>query len=193
VVTRNEWSCAPPPSDQVVFAPSSSSASPRARRSARAKTAPDRWPDTSSASALRQPPSRLFCFVERRNLAKQVPEQCAVLSAPEPIPYPDRVVIVLAVRSGCNVSIETERRIRGDERARVVDRLRTLGINVISRHPSRRRVATRPFRCPADLVAEVRRDERLLIIRELRREARISSALGLDSAALELAVTQLEK
>ena len=116
-----------------------------------------------------------------------------MLSAPEPIPYPDRVVIVLAVRSGCNVSIETERRIRGDERARVVDRLGTLGINVISRHPSRRRVATRPFRCPADLVAEVRRDERLLIIRELRREGRISSALGLDSAALELAVTQLEK
>src|SRR5215204_3240933 len=104
------------------------------------------------------------------------------------MPYPDRVVIIL-----CNVSIETERRIRGDERARVVDRLRTLGINAISRHPSRRRVATRPFRCPADLVPEVRRDERLLITRELRREARISSALGLDSAALELAVTQLEK
>ena len=121
-----------------------------------------------------------FLFCEKGVIsAKQEPEQCAVLSAPEPIPYPDRVVIVLAVRSGCNVSIETERRIRGDERARVVDRLRTLGINVISRHPSRRRVATRAFRCPADLVAEVRRDERLLITRELRREARISSALGL--------------
>ena len=35
---------------------------------------------------------------------------------------------------GCNISSDTERRIRTNERARVVDYLQALGISAISRH-----------------------------------------------------------
>jgi len=47
-------------------------------------------------------------------------------SAPQPITYADRVIIILAVRSGCSVSAEMEQRLRGLERARVVECLRNL-------------------------------------------------------------------
>jgi hypothetical protein len=39
------------------------------------------------------------------------------------------VVILLAVKFGCNISSDTERRIRMNERTRVVDYLQALGIN----------------------------------------------------------------
>jgi hypothetical protein len=113
-------------------------------------------------------------------------------SAGQPITYADRVVIILAVKFGCDISAATERLLRANERALVVDQLRNAGIDAISRHPSHRRMATRRYRCAADLVAEVRRDERQLIIRELRREARMLFALGLDGDALESVAKQIE-
>src|SRR5829696_5454643 len=113
-------------------------------------------------------------------------------SASRQLPYADRVVILLAVKFGCNISSDTERRIRTNERARVVDYLQALGICAISRHASYRRTATRPYARALDLVVDVRLDERRLIIRELRREAKISFAHGLDSGALDLAAKQLD-
>jgi hypothetical protein len=115
-----------------------------------------------------------------------------VRCAPPSMCHADRVIIALAVQFRCNISAETERRIRRDERACVVDRLRRLDIFAISREPSHRRAPTRGYAGADALEAEVRRDERLLIIRELRREARISRAAGLDGNALELAAAQLE-
>jgi hypothetical protein len=86
-----------------------------------------------------------------------------------------------------------EQRIRSDERERVVERLRSIDIFAVSREPSRRRFAIREFRAADAVEAAVRREERLLMIRELRREARISEAAGLDGGdALELAAVQLE-
>jgi hypothetical protein len=104
----------------------------------------------------------------------------------------DRAIIALAIELGCSISAEMERGIRRDERARVVARLRETSVVAISREPSRRRVATRRFPAADTLEAEIRRDERLLMVRELRREARISGAAGLDADALELAAVQLE-
>jgi len=113
-------------------------------------------------------------------------------SASRQLPYADRVVILLAVKFGCNISSDTERRIRTNERARVVDHLHALGISAFSRHASCRRTATRRYARALDLVVDVRLDERRLIIRELRREAKISFAHGLDSGDLDLAAKQLE-
>jgi hypothetical protein len=92
-----------------------------------------------------------------------------VQRAPQSLCYSDRVVIAFAVEFACFISAVS-----------------------VSREPSRRRVATRPFPAADALETEVRRDERLLIIRELRREARISGAAGLDGDALEIAAAQLE-
>ena len=115
-----------------------------------------------------------------------------MLRASRSISYSDRVVIAFAVELGCNISAEMERRIRSAERARVVERLRDMNVVAITREPSRRRVATRRFPDGEALEHEVRRDERLLIVRELRREARIAGAVGLDGEALERAAEQLE-
>jgi hypothetical protein len=115
-----------------------------------------------------------------------------VRRAPQSICYSDRVVIAFAVDFGCYISAEMERRIRRYERSRVVERLRDRGVIAISCEPSRRRVATKGFAAADTLEAVVRRDERLLMIRELRREARIGEAAGLDGEALELAAVQLE-
>jgi hypothetical protein len=114
-------------------------------------------------------------------------------SAPRQLEYADRVIILLAVKFGCSVSAETERRIRADERIQVADQLQALGILAISRHPSHRRIAARRYLRAFDLVADVRRDERLLMVRELRREAKIAFAAGINAADLELAATQLDK
>src|SRR5215203_3687609 len=95
-------------------------------------------------------------------------------SASRQLPYADRVVILLAVKFGCNISSDTERRIRTNERARVVDYLQALGISAISRHASHRRTETRRYTRALDLLVDVRLDERRLIVRELRREAKIS-------------------
>ena len=116
----------------------------------------------------------------------------AMRSAPRQLPYADRVVILLAVKFGCNISSDTERRIRTNERARVVDYLQALGISAISRHASYRRTATRRYTRALDLLVDVRLDERRLIVRELRREAKISFAHGLDSGDLDLAANQLD-
>src|SRR5215213_3325713 len=116
----------------------------------------------------------------------------AMRSASRQLPYADRVVILLAVKFGCNISSDTERRIRTNERARVVDHLEALGISAISRHASYRRTATRRYTRALDLLIDVRLDERRLIVRELRREAKISFAHGLDSGALDLAAKQLD-
>jgi hypothetical protein len=116
----------------------------------------------------------------------------AMRSASRQLPYADRVVILLAVKFGCNISSDTERRIRTNERARVVDYLQALGISAISRHASYRRTATRRYAHALDLLVDVRLDERRLIVRELRREAKISFAHGLDSGDLDLAAKQLE-
>jgi hypothetical protein len=104
----------------------------------------------------------------------------------------ERAIIGLAVELSCSISAEMERRIRRDERARVVDDLRRSGIFAISREPSRRRIASRCYPGADALEAEVRRDERLLMVRELRREARLSGAAGRDGDALELAAIRLE-
>jgi hypothetical protein len=104
----------------------------------------------------------------------------------------ERAIIALAVETRCNISAAMERRIRGAERARVVDRLRRLEIFAISREPSRRRLRAQRFAAAEALEGAVRRDEKQLIIRELRREARIGGAAGLDGDALELAAVQLE-
>src|SRR5215217_5886582 len=116
----------------------------------------------------------------------------AMRSASRQLPYADRVVILLAVKFGCNISSDTERRIRTNERARVVDYLQALGISAISRHASYRRTATRRYTRALDLLVDVRLDERRLIIRELRREAKISFVHGLDSGDLDFAAKQLE-
>jgi len=108
------------------------------------------------------------------------------------LPYADRVIILFAVKLGCNISSDTERRIRTNERARVVDYLQALGISAISRHASHRRTATRRYTRALDLLVDVRLDERRLIVRELRRVAKISFAHGLDSGALDLAAKQLD-
>ena len=115
-----------------------------------------------------------------------------VLHGSRSICYSDRVVIAFAVEFGCNISAEMERQIRLAERARVVERLRDIDVVAISREASRRRVAAQRFADAEALEREVRRDERLLILRELRREARIGGAAGLDTEALELAAVQLE-
>jgi hypothetical protein len=105
----------------------------------------------------------------------------------------DRALIALATQSGCYISAELERRIRRDERCRVIALLGQIEAVAISREPSRRRVALRAFAGADALEAEVRRDERALIVRELRREARLIGAAGLDGSPLELAAAELER
>ena len=74
----------------------------------------------------------------------------------------------------------------------MVDSLLRLDIFAISSHPSRRRLVGAHHASVDALEAQIRRDETLLIVRELRREARLSGAAGLDVDALELAAAQIE-
>jgi hypothetical protein len=114
------------------------------------------------------------------------------MRAPDRLGSADRVVMALAAKFDCRVSAETERRIRGDERARIVERLKALGIVAVSRQPSRRRLPAQSHPDAEALEREVRRDERLLMIRELRREARMSFASARDADLLEAAAARLE-
>src|SRR5215211_3016688 len=101
-------------------------------------------------------PLTVFRFRDQRYTVRGVTLQAfAMRSASRQLPYADRVVILLAVKFGCNVSADTERRIRTNERARVVDYLQALGISAISRHASYRRTATRRYTRALDLLVDV--------------------------------------